>query len=406
MKSENEFDNILDECLERILTGGETVEQCLERYPQWARELEPLLQASLFARQASSIEPRPEFRKRARYQMRAALQEMAEKRERRFSLFRWQPQWVTAVVAVLVLVVASGGTVAASGNSMPDELLYPVKLATERVRLTLTPSSLGKAELYLELADKRVAEIIAMASQGKAEHVEQVARRLNVYLAQAAGLVAAQNGEVGMVTAPPPTAVPEKAPSEKAVLPMPAPAAIPEETPPETAVMLAPAPLPAEAGVPSLTARGPEEPGPETGLAPTRPLPERAPEITARGPEEVKPRLQLTPTRPLPEKVPEITAREPERPAPDVMKVPPPPMPSIVEAEDGEKDKDERELAKLDRRTRLRMLMIRNAIRNSEVLRAALVKVPEEARPALLRAIAESDNAYERVLEILGERDK
>ncbi len=52
------------------------------------------------------------------------------------------------------------------------------------------------------------------------------------------------------------------------------------------------------------------------------------------------------------------------------------------------------------------MLMIRNAIRNSEVLRAALVKVPEESRPALLRAIAESDNAYERMLEILGERDK
>ncbi len=387
MKSENEFDNILDECLERILTGGESVEQCLARYPQWARELEPLLQASLFARKASSIEPRPEFRERARYQMRAALQEMAEKRERRFSLFRWQPQWVTAVIAVLVLVVASGGTVAASGNSMPDEILYPVKLATERVRLTLTPSALGKAELYLELADKRVAEIIVMANRGKAEHVEQVARRLNIYLAQAADLVAAQNGGAGVVMAPPP-------------------AAIPEETPPETAVMLAPAPPPAEARVPSLTARGPEEPGPETGLAPTRPLPERAPEIAVRGPEEAKPELRTAPARPLPEKAPEITAREPEKPAPDVMRVPAPPMPSTIEAEDGEKDKDEKELAKLDRRTRLRMLMIRNAVRNSEVLRAALVKVPEEARPALLRAIAESDNAYEHVLEILGERDK
>ena len=386
MKSENELDNILDECLERMLTGGETVEQCLARYPQWARELEPLLQASLFARKASSIEPRPEFRERARYQLRAALQEMAEKRERRFSLFRWQPQWVTAVIVVLVLVVASGGTVAASGNSMPDELLYPVKLATERVRLTLTPSALGKAELYLEMADKRVAEIIVMANRGKAEHVEQVARRLNSYLAQAADLVAAQNGGVGVVMAPPPAAIPEKAP--------------------ETAVMLAPAPPPTEARVPSLTARGPEEPGPETSLAPAGPMPEKAPEIAARGPEKVKPGLQLAPARPLPEKVPEITAREPEKPTPGVMRVPAPPMPSTIEADDGEKDKDERELAKLDRRTRLRMLMIRNAIRNSEVLRAALVKVPEEARPALLRAIAESDNAYERVLEILGERDK
>ena len=226
MNNENEFDNILDECLERMLTGGETAEQCLARYPQWAKELEPLLLASTFARKASSVKPRPEFRERARYQMRAALQEMAEKRERHFSLFRWQPQWVTAVIAVVVLVVASGGTVAASGNSMPDEILYPVKLATERVRLTLTPSSLGKAEFYMEMADRRVAEIIVMANRGKSEHVEQVARRLNVYLAQAADLVAARNGGDGVVMAPLPAAAPERAPSAEAALPAPAPAVI------------------------------------------------------------------------------------------------------------------------------------------------------------------------------------
>ncbi len=75
-------------------------------------------------------------------------------------------------------------------------------------------------------------------------------------------------------------------------------------------------------------------------------------------------------------------------------------MPSIVEAEDGA------EPAKLDRRARLQMLMIRNSLRNSEVLREALLKVPEEARPALLRVIAESDTAYQRILEILGEKDK
>lgn len=388
MNNENEFDNILDECLERMLTDGETAEQCLARYPQWAKELEPLLLASTFARKASSVKPRPEFRERARYQMRAALQEMAEKRERHFSLFRWQPQWVTAVIAVVVLVVASGGTVAASGNSMPDEILYPVKLATERVRLTLTPSSLGKAEFYMEMADRRVAEIIVMANRGKSEHVEQVARRLNVYLAQAADLVAARNGGDGVVMAPLPAAAPERAPSAEAALPAPAPAVIPEKAPPERAVLTAP--------VPEVT----PEPREEAAMLAPAPEEMKTPALTAREPEEEKPRLKPAPVRPLPRRAPEITAGEPERPAPDVMEAPPLPVPAIVEAEDGT------ELAKLDRRTRLRVLMIRNSLRNSEVLREALLKVPEEARPALLRAIAESDTAYRRVLEILGEKDK
>lgn len=358
MKNRKELDNILEDCLERILTGGETVAQCLKRYPQWAEELEPLLRASVFAGKASSIEPRPEFRERARHQMRAALREMAEKRERRFSLFRWQPRWALVVIAVLVLVVGSSGTVAASTDSMPDEFLYPVKLAAERVRLTLTPSELGKAELYLELADKRVNEIIAMADKGKSGQVESTARRLNAHLARAAGLMAARSGRSAVV-APPPEAL---------LAPTPAP--------PEAAPEAAPAP----ATPPSAEAPEPATPGPD-GTGPPSPLPGKTPEITAVEPEEEEERPQA-----------------PERPAPPAGRG----RPGAGE----EEPEDEAELAGLDRETRLRMVMIRNAIRNSENLRNALERVPEKARPALLRAIARSDNAYERLLEVLGERDR
>ena len=115
--NKKEFDNILEACLERMLTRGETVEQCLADYPEQAVELEPLLRTALFTRRALSIKPRPEFRERARYQLRTALQEMEEKRQRRFAFFSWQPQWVTALVAVLVILLASSGTVAAASWS-------------------------------------------------------------------------------------------------------------------------------------------------------------------------------------------------------------------------------------------------------------------------------------------------
>ncbi len=248
---EKEFDNILDECLERILTRGETVEQCLESYPEQSAELEPLLQTALLTKRASATKPRPEFRERARYQLRSALQEMEEKRERRSFFFGWQPRWATVAIAALVFLLASGGTVTAANNSMPDEPLYPVKLATETVRLTLTPSALGKAELYVKLVDKRVVEIIRMADKGKMEHVERTAQRLNTYLVMAANLAVPREGEAVVPLAPAPEEV--LAPAPRAV-PEEVPTPLVAEEPPEkeAGVVMAPAP-PAveEAPVPS-----------------------------------------------------------------------------------------------------------------------------------------------------------
>jgi len=132
MRKSTKLDNILDECLGRLLLGGESIEQCVQHYPDHADELKPLLETILSARDVSDIEPRADFKARARYQFRLALQEAKAKRERRF--FSWRPVWVTAVAVVLTLVLGSGATMAASGNSMPDELLYPVKVATEQLQ--------------------------------------------------------------------------------------------------------------------------------------------------------------------------------------------------------------------------------------------------------------------------------
>jgi len=201
MRKSKEFDNILDECLERLLVKGETIEQCLASYPEQAAELELLLRTALAAKNASAIQPRPEFKARARYEFRSALQEAKTKRGRRF--FVWQPRWATAVAIVLILLLAGSGTVAAAGNSMPDGTLYPVKLATEQVRVRLTPSDIGKAQLYANFADKRVIEIAHMAEEGKPELVERTAQRLDAHLVMIALLVSPPEQEAAVLMAPP-----------------------------------------------------------------------------------------------------------------------------------------------------------------------------------------------------------
>jgi hypothetical protein len=212
MKRNSEFDDILDECLERLLAKGETLEQCLASYPEQAAELKPMLETTLAAKQASAIEPRPEFRARARYQFRSALQAMGSKR--RPFLLGWQPRWAAVVAIVLVLLLAGGSTVAAASSSMPDESLYPVKIASEQARLALTPSSMGKAELYANLADKRIAEIVYVANKGDARQVELATQRLRNYLARIASLASAQREEGRMKRAPLPAFAPVE-PTEK-----------------------------------------------------------------------------------------------------------------------------------------------------------------------------------------------
>ncbi len=186
MKETKEFNNILDECLERLLVRGETVEQCLVSYPEQADELEPLLQTALATKKALAIQPHPEFRARARYQFGSALRGVKPKRK--FFSLGWQPRWAMAVSVVLIMLLAGGGAVAAAGGSMPDSLLYPVKLATEQVWLTLTPSNMGRAELHAKLADRRVTEIIYMADKGDVQKVEVIAQRLDNHLVMVAGL--------------------------------------------------------------------------------------------------------------------------------------------------------------------------------------------------------------------------
>jgi len=242
MKASKRFDNILNECLERLL-GGETIEQCLQSYPEQAAELEPLLRTALAAKQASTIQPRAEFKARARYQFQSALQEMESQRSRRF--FGWQSAWATAVTVILILLLVGGGTVAAAGNSMPDEALYPVKLATEQVRLTLTPSALGKAQLYARLADKRVAEIVYMASKGDPQRVEMVAQRLDTHLVKIATLAAAPREKARVMLAPAPAAA-RAGEDAKILAPTPTPTPAPTPAPAPERAREAPESLPAD----------------------------------------------------------------------------------------------------------------------------------------------------------------
>ena len=195
MAREKEFNNILDDCIDRLLIRGETLQQCLDSYPEHSTELEPLLRMALAANEAVSVQPDPDFKARARYELNVLLQQ--EKSKRRTPFLSWRPRWAVATAALLVVVLLTGGSTAlAADQIMPGNPLYPVKLATEQVGLTFTISDVGKAELYATLADRRVAELDYVISKGKPHWVEPTTERLNKHLSMMAGLHLGRGPEI------------------------------------------------------------------------------------------------------------------------------------------------------------------------------------------------------------------
>jgi hypothetical protein len=190
-----ELESILNDCIDRLLRG-ESLEQCLQRYPERAAELRPLLQVALAALRASAVEPRAEFKAQARYQMRSLLHARELKRQpKRLPLLRWLPRWaVIVIVAIFAFLVAGTGTVAAASDSLPGDTLYAVKLATERVQLAFTFSDTGKAKLEAKFAGRRAEEMARIADRDDPEKVEALLSRLEGNLSQVEKLTAKIGG--------------------------------------------------------------------------------------------------------------------------------------------------------------------------------------------------------------------
>lgn len=176
------LEDIFDKCVSRMLQG-ESIESCLKDYPEEADGLKPLLQVAFtINKEASSLSSAPEFKARVLSQLQSAVSAKQRRPEKKVNFFGWQRRWALALTAVLVVLLTGAGTVAAASDSLPDETLYPVKLATERVRLTFALSDVSKAKLHTRLAERRAMEIAEMARQGKSDAIPELTQRLVKHL--------------------------------------------------------------------------------------------------------------------------------------------------------------------------------------------------------------------------------
>ncbi|MCL5027408.1 MAG: DUF5667 domain-containing protein [Bacteroidetes bacterium] len=176
---EQDIELLLDNCISEM-RNGKSIDKCLAKYSQYAGQLRPLLQ---LVQQLETL-PKPEPSLEA---ISAALIEIGRERaiqqggtaafskisnaalnlKKRSSIFNKirNPKlaWVFSIVFLFLVVLFSAATI--SANSVPGDILYPLKLATEKVKFLLTFNSEKKAELRLTFSDKRLQEMIAVFQQ-------------------------------------------------------------------------------------------------------------------------------------------------------------------------------------------------------------------------------------------------
>ncbi|MBE9482521.1 MAG: hypothetical protein IMY88_02450, partial [Chloroflexi bacterium] len=108
----NNWDKILDECIDRI-NRGESFEACLTDYPDYREELTPLLHAMLDTKSAYSFTPSLRAKNFHRQRFTGALVASRERRARKKPIFTWilgwSRVWAPVTIAIVIALVSYFG---------------------------------------------------------------------------------------------------------------------------------------------------------------------------------------------------------------------------------------------------------------------------------------------------------
>jgi len=164
--------DVLDHCLLRIQSGEATLEECLAENSSYAELLEPLLRVAAMTRaQLAPAGPSEEFVAHSPIR----VMNLAKSRTsasapttRRRPLWSWQPAFrMAGIFLAIALLIGSVGVAYASGDALPGDNLYGVKRGLERAALVVSLSAAGDADLLLEQANRRIAEVEELVQRGR-----------------------------------------------------------------------------------------------------------------------------------------------------------------------------------------------------------------------------------------------
>jgi hypothetical protein len=168
-----DFELALDHALQ-LQARGTGLDAILARYPQYAADLKPLLEAARVARlglMKDAPVPAPDLRRGRERFLRTALRPSPHERDSTRGLPILRAAAALALAVVLVTLTAVG-LVSASGSALPGDPLYPARLAFERIELALTLDPAERQSMETRLEAQRRLEAQTVAAQGRRVRVQ------------------------------------------------------------------------------------------------------------------------------------------------------------------------------------------------------------------------------------------
>ncbi len=150
----NDLETILDTCLYQIEGGESNIDECVARYPEYAEQLKPLLNAATRLARGREVIPDPSYKARARTQLNIYMQQHPQ--HRRVSPVFWRFSIVLMTVLTLFLV---SGTAFAQG-ALPGDAFYSWKLTSEDVWRFTSSDPVG---VDITLSNRRMNELVSVS---------------------------------------------------------------------------------------------------------------------------------------------------------------------------------------------------------------------------------------------------
>jgi hypothetical protein len=184
MKIERQIEQIINTYLPAISSGDESLESILARYPKFANELQPRLEAAIWLQQVRlSVATRPGFIHDSRKYLETQVESMQphtiwQRLLRIHTPQRWLINLGTLTLLVITLAALINDLILAARLSIPGQTLYSTKLVIEDIQLALTFDRTAKTDLYIRLSGERTTEFVELVLQGDYEYLPTAAGRL------------------------------------------------------------------------------------------------------------------------------------------------------------------------------------------------------------------------------------
>jgi hypothetical protein len=169
---EPEIIDTLEEVLSGISAGGDMADIISESF-QVESGLGPLLGSMDAAHSLSSVDVPVKTINRSRTRVLARAAQLRQERKSVNSVFRRIPRLAYALALAVVLALMSyGGLSIVSAKALPGDQLYPLKRATENIRLGLSVTLEDHHAVEDRYKLRRIEEVNSLIASGRSEFVE------------------------------------------------------------------------------------------------------------------------------------------------------------------------------------------------------------------------------------------